>query len=46
MPQWPIYKESKPSVMYLNENPTAKTIANEAQLKLMEEYSRWKRIGE
>jgi len=46
LPQWTIYKEGKPTVMFLNEKPTAKTIANEAQLKLMEEYFRWKRTGE
>ncbi len=46
LPQWPIYQVGKPTVMYLNENPTVKTIANEAQLKLMEDFFRWKRTGE
>lgn len=45
LPQWPIYKEGKSTVLFLNENPTVKTIANEAQLKLMEDFFRWKRTG-
>ncbi|HRP32671.1 MAG TPA: carboxylesterase family protein [Agriterribacter sp.] len=45
LPQWPIYKEGTPTVMYLNENPKAGPIANEAQLKLMEDFFRWKRTG-
>lgn len=46
LPQWPVYQEGKPSVLFLDENPTVKAIANEPQLKLMEEFFKWKRSEE
>jgi para-nitrobenzyl esterase len=46
LPEWPIYSEGKPTVMYLNENAKAGPMPNEAQLKLMEDFFRWKRTGE
>lgn len=45
LPQWPVYKKGTATVMYLNENPQAKPIANEEQLKLMEDFFKWKRTG-
>jgi para-nitrobenzyl esterase len=43
LPQWPLFDEAKPSVMYLNNQPRTGPIPNLDKIQLMEEYFKWRR---
>jgi para-nitrobenzyl esterase len=43
LPEWPVFKENKQTVIYLNGTPKSGPVPNLDKLKLMEEYFSWKR---
>jgi len=43
LPQWPVYKEAAPTVMYLNSQPKTDFFPNIEKVKLFDEYYQWKR---
>ncbi|MCF8335554.1 MAG: carboxylesterase family protein [Bacteroidales bacterium] len=43
LPQWPVFKEGEPTVMYLNSDHKTGPVPNLEKLKLMEKYFQWKR---
>jgi para-nitrobenzyl esterase len=46
LPQWPVFAEDKPTVMYLKAVPHLGNIPNLEQLKGLDEYFEWKRTSE
>ncbi len=43
VPQWPVFEEGEPTVMYLTGTPHTGPLPNREQLEAMDEYFAWKR---
>jgi para-nitrobenzyl esterase len=46
LPEWPVYTEGKPTVMYLKTDPYSGPVPRVEELKLLDKYYDWKRSGE
>ena len=45
IPQWPVFKDSAPTVMYLNSKPHTGPVPNMEKLKIIDEYYAWERTS-
>ncbi|MGE5297152.1 MAG: carboxylesterase/lipase family protein [Solirubrobacterales bacterium] len=45
LPQWPVYNDREPTVLYLQSNPHVGPVPNRDKLAVIDEYQAWKRAS-
>lgn len=46
LPEWPVFEEGEPTVMYLHGTPHTGPLANREHLETIEDFFAWKRTSE
>jgi para-nitrobenzyl esterase len=46
LPEWPVFRDGAPTVMYLKREPHTGTVPNMDKLKVIDDYFKWKRESE
>jgi para-nitrobenzyl esterase len=45
LPQWPVFNDREPTVLYLHSKPSVGPVANRDKLTVLDEYYAWKRTS-